>query len=41
MDVKMFKLKEDPCYGKKYELIEQCKRCWIKNACSTAYKNRN
>lgn len=39
MELKMLKLKDDTCYGKKYGQIEQCSRCWIKTPCLAVFKN--
>jgi hypothetical protein len=39
MDIKFYKLKDDPCYGKQYLQIPQCERCWIQNTCHTVFKN--
>ncbi len=39
-DVKMIKLVEDPCFGKKHEQIPQCQHCWIKNSCLVSFRNR-
>ncbi len=38
--VKMFKLAEDPCFGKKFETHEQCPACWIKQSCFVTFRNR-
>jgi hypothetical protein len=40
MAVKMLKLVNDPCFGKKHELIEQCTQCWIKQSCLVSFRNR-
>jgi hypothetical protein len=40
METKMYKLVDDLCYGQKYEEIEQCEKCWVKQPCSVAFKNR-
>jgi len=39
MSTKFLKHVDDPCFGKSFELIEQCNKCWIKRACSVLYKN--
>lgn len=41
MKIKMIKFADDPCFGKKYEQIEQCKNCWIKKACFVSFRNRS
>ena len=38
-DVKMVKYTDDECYGVKYNQIEQCSRCWIKESCHATYKS--
>ncbi|MBS3175918.1 hypothetical protein J4457_01645 [Candidatus Woesearchaeota archaeon] len=40
MKVKLVKFVEDPCFGEKHNLVEQCKACWIKKSCSVKFKNR-
>lgn len=40
MGVKMLKLVNDPCFGKKYDLIDQCGSCWIKQSCLVCFRNR-
>jgi hypothetical protein len=40
MDIKMIKLADDPCFGKKHELLPQCVHCWVKNSCLVAFRNR-
>lgn len=40
MAVKLVKLVNDPCFGKKHELIDQCQACWIKQACLITFRNR-
>ena len=37
----MIKYVNDPCFGEKYEQIEQCTACWIKKACFVTFRNRN
>lgn len=39
MKIKMSKLQDDPCYGKKYNQIEQCKACWVINPCERVFNN--
>jgi len=39
MPVKFLKLVEDPCFGKKYEQIQQCPDCWIKKSCLIRFRN--
>ena len=41
MDIKTVKYKDDECYGQSFEQIDQCKKCWIKDACYVAWKNRD
>ena len=40
MKIKMIKHTDDPCFGEKYEQIEQCDYCWIKKACFATFRNR-
>lgn len=40
MDVKMMKLAEDPCFGKKHETLPDCAHCWIKNSCLVSFRNK-
>lgn len=37
--VKMIKLVNDPCFGKKHEQMPLCQSCWIKNSCLISYRN--
>ncbi|RMF05492.1 hypothetical protein D6764_04585 [Candidatus Woesearchaeota archaeon] len=38
--IKYAKLENDPCFGEKYEQIEQCNYCWVKESCYMRFKNR-
>jgi len=38
--VKMFKLEEDPCFGRQHDEVEQCDCCWLKKSCFASYRNR-
>lgn len=40
MSVKMIKLANDPCFGKKHDLIADCPTCWIKESCLISFRNR-
>ncbi|MEM4263281.1 MAG: hypothetical protein QW666_00085 [Candidatus Woesearchaeota archaeon] len=40
LSVKMLKLVNDPCFGKKYEQHCQCEQCWIKPSCLVCFRNR-
>ncbi len=39
--VKLYKLVDDPCFGLKHDIIDQCTACWIKKSCATKYRNRH
>jgi hypothetical protein len=40
MTPKFFKLQNDPCFGKNYDQIEQCQRCFLKQSCLVTFRNR-
>ncbi len=39
-EVKMLKFVEDPCFGQKHKQCEGCEKCWIKQACLVAFRNK-